>query len=383
MMFIVGRPRSIWRKPAAMFPIHCLILMIFFCAARAITPEVDDHGAVLQILTSGWDQGCLSNMARLEDGQWVNGPWMAPVSNGGVAPFDHTFNAYNLFVDPLHQFAFCAMQKNACSNWIKMFGKLKRDDPDFAGGTDYYLPQKSVELAGSDSVAQLFSNPGAVRAVMIREPLARFVSAFLNKCFDASCGNGLCPRKQTAKGKAISFKTALEWVLESDPDNIDGHWGLQSAHCELNSRLGEYNLVTMMNKDSLGDDASCIMETAGIARFNVVGGGSTDRYWRSPNDTDPTAISDVGRTEEYVLKKLFSEHTADQFMRKFHKDYALFRLQPPEWIKEATGEWEDHLTAHCDKNPYAEFVQGPTLEEDEDDILKLAHAAGYFEQGRL
>ena len=53
------------------------------------------------------------------------------------------------------------------------------------------LPEKN---ARADEVIRLvFSDPNAVRAVFVRDPLERFASAFVNKCYDEVQGFSSTP----------------------------------------------------------------------------------------------------------------------------------------------------------------------------------------------
>ena len=50
--------------------------------------------------------------------------------------------------------------------------------------------------------------------------------------------------------------------------------------------------------------------------------------------------------ENDILKKPFTKEAALELMEKFRRDYDVFQLPVPEWIKSATGEWMDSLDHH-------------------------------------
>merc|ERR1719337_206568 len=80
---------------------------------------------------------------------------------------------------------------------------------------------------GVAGIKQVFADPEATRAVFVRDPLHRFLSAFLNKCYN--------PTDDEAQGQAgmasmqncpmykegIVFKDAVEWALQSDMNNVN------------------------------------------------------------------------------------------------------------------------------------------------------------------
>lgn len=153
--------------------------------------------------------------------------------------------ADGLFIHPPSNFAFCRIEKNACSSWLRVLNKIYHNDTNIKI-QDYHLPQKSLEKFGVEGLEEIFSNPNSVRAVMVRDPLARFASAFFSKCFSFNCNDRLCyPRTYYGlpRGQPISFRTALDWILDNSTDvteegeydssRIDGHYTLQAAHCDL------------------------------------------------------------------------------------------------------------------------------------------------------
>eukprot|EP00450_Noctiluca_scintillans_P038512 CAMPEP_0194480528 /NCGR_PEP_ID=MMETSP0253-20130528/3294_1 /TAXON_ID=2966 /ORGANISM="Noctiluca scintillans" /LENGTH=319 /DNA_ID=CAMNT_0039319921 /DNA_START=287 /DNA_END=1243 /DNA_ORIENTATION=- len=203
---------------------------------------------------------------------------------------------------------------------------------------------------------KVFSDPSAVRAVMVRDPLARFASGFLNKCFGGNCKNRLC-HAQKQRGTPISFATAVKWMLARNPWNAgnDKHWTLQAAHCDLKDQLGEYTIVGLMTKTSLHDDARCILELANISHAN--------------QDKHGNPIFASGRqsstAEEDMLKRMFTRKAARALMSHLRVDYDHFHLPEPAWISEATGELYSKVAPNCDPTFYREFRnnEGSSLTE--------------------
>lgn len=244
----------------------------------------------------------------------------------------------HVFVHPKSKFAFCIIEKNGCTTWSSVFNKLVygRD------GRNYNLGRKVHSKEKEDAV---FNDPSAVRAVMVRDPLARFASAFLNKCFDQGCKNSFCAaRKRSRRGKPISFATAVEWMLSRKPRTLDPHWQLQSEHCDLRTRLGEYTVIGLMSKSSFSDDARCILEMANISHTN--------------RDRNGKPIFYTGRqssiSEEDMLKRMFTPEAARALVRHMRQDYNVFQLQEPAWTSAATGELYAKVAPSCKVTFYRE-----------------------------
>jgi hypothetical protein len=99
--------------------------------------------------------------------------------------------------------------------------------------------------------------------------------------------------------------------------DIDVHWKLQSERCGIsNGSLGKYfTKIGNMTKESLVQDAECIMKQAGIHRYKLPASPTND--------------------------------TARLVMKKYQQDYDMLQLPEPEWISQATGEWFDRLDHHA------------------------------------
>jgi len=369
---------------------HLLSLISFYLASKrcsAYDPAKSESHALLQVQQSqrlNSTPDCLARMLRLVDGKWVTDPVVRSAVDA-VAPFEEdTFeeDTSHIFFDPVHKFAMCNIQKIGCTAWSHIEAKLWNDDPDLLLPTAFYdVRRESFGVVGREKATELFLDDNAVKAVFLRDPLARFVSAFLNKCFTEHCASELCyARPREMKGEAIDFGTAIQWMLKQDPSKVNGHWSLQSEHCGLKRRLREFNLVGLYTHETLGDDASCVMEVAGIDKFNVMGGGSTERYWRAGarNTYKSSEEKSALTNETVVLKKMFSRESAIRLKAKFAEDYSLFNFPYPSWIDEATGEWENMVPGSC-KDEFALTETSAVQFQDEDNIAILARRAGYFE----
>ena len=104
-----------------------------------------------------------------------------------------------------------------------------------------------------------------------------------------------------------------------------------------------------MEKDTFVSDSTCILEQAGLSRFNrKKRKGSNGKFWRG----DARTAEWLGGTyseeepEDEVLKKLFSPKMARKLVKKLQRDYDVLRLPEPAWIDDATGEWLDSSDHH-------------------------------------
>lgn len=343
-----------------------------------------------------WDEVHARNKPKLTNTQSVT----RTSRSKNFRDFDHGSGYQGLFVYPPANFAFCTIEKNACSAWTTVLSKLYRND------TGQRLPwpgvaQHAFDHFGPKSVRKVFRDRAAVKAVVVREPLSRFASAYLSKCVISQEANGhscntnpyCLARSEEDYGQPISFEKVVDWMLTVDPTDIDGHWSLQSEHCELRTRVREFSVIALYSKDSLARDSACIMKLAGISRFNTQGNGTDKPFWEDPSggaSERATSNPDI-LDEEQVLKRLFTPGAARRLIQHFHQDYKVFGFQEePEWVQHATGEWYRSLPDGCSQDipdafehSEASDMYGASAAPSwaglllEDDISALAAASGY------
>ena len=262
-----------------------------------------------------------------------------------------------LFIHPPSKFAFCLIPKNGCSQWTKVFNKLHYNNTNKSKSA-YSIHGDSVNKYGIESIERIFSDPDATKAVMVRDPLARFTSAYLNKCFADKCTSPLCYARKHAgkkKGQNVTFREAINWILDQDVSIINTHWRLQSEHCNLRNHIKDYTIIGRMEKETLSSDASCLMDKAGISMFNKANDSSPEPFWRDKKDMvskkHHSTKQELVRveSEEDVLKKLFTPRMARILVEKMQQDFDTFNLPTPSWIKDATGEWLDSNEHHVCK----------------------------------
>merc|ERR1712007_242564 len=183
----------------------------------------------------------------------------------------------------------------------------------------------------------VFSNRNATRAVFVRDPIARFASAFLMLC-ESGLTHENCPL-QTNFSKALTMKAAVEWASETDLWSANTHWRPQSAMCELRSRIEEYNIIGLYSKEHFAEDSACVLETAGLSEYTA--------YWETQIDSRNTFSSGTSAEETALLQRLFTREGANSLFTSYKDDYATFKFPLPKWIEGATGElYEADLRTH-------------------------------------
>jgi len=254
--------------------------------------------------------------------------------------FDSLFLDFDsLFVHPESNFAFCSMPKVGCTEWTQVLHKIFYNDIKYDGGPDYAVRTTSLAYSGFKGAENVFNDAQAIRAVIVRDPLERFVSAFLDKCLREDCGSRQCIfRKQRG---AISLKTAVDGMLAMNPAGVaNTHWRIQSHQCGLGKYVNSYNIVVKFTKDTLASDSACILELAGLSRFDYA--NETRSFWHASSTRGPRQGGNNEREQE-LLKRMFTKAAARRLMEHLREDYRTFNWTEPTWVAEATGELYETL----------------------------------------
>lgn len=269
------------------------------------------------------------------------------VNVGSYSP--HPSHIVDLFIYPPAGFAFCPIEKNAVSGWSTVFSKILEEEAGpryeadkehyhklFPNHPNYHSGQASQFVYGRAGMEEVFANPRGVRAVFVREPLARFASAFMDKCARPTERNTVhCPTHTNI------FKDAVEWALRTDMSVVNPHWLPQAYHCELHKYISAYTVIGVIDKtnnvNQYPRDAACLLEEAGLSRFDIFS-NQTDVGERPHCPT--CAATSMSASEEDILKRLFTPDAARALIKRLQIDYDTFGfVKEPAWVAAATGEW--------------------------------------------
>jgi len=286
-----------------------------------------------------------------------------------------------LFVSKAANFAFCLIEKNSASTWTSIFHKLTTGRLNL-NDADYDIAQDTFKKENAEAV---FRDWNSTRVVWVRDPLERLLSGFLSKCHVGDFEH--CIFDLNASVTKPSFSKVLNWFYSNGQDatHLDGHFQLQSRHCELYRRVQEYSHIVLMNKKSYAWDATCLLKHAKLGWLNNRGDG-TEFFQVAAN---PSTTADE---ETEFLKKFYTPDAAKALYEVYKEDYQTFNLAMPAWIMEATGEWFDVPPSQTTDSFLAGLSvlrvpdnanttkKGGTKAPqaiDIDDIATLARAAGY------
>lgn len=283
--------------------------------------------------------------------QWGTYP-DAPVLNASVFVRTQTSRIVipdktvrDLFVHPPSKFAFCWIPKVGSEQWNIVLTRVLYNNRSFNGGKHWGI----VDAAAArwpTGFQDVFNDPNAVRAVFVRDPIKRFVSAFLDKCLHPKSGPnggrfGNCPAhwdlsktdSNYNRSTDLTFRSVVDWIQKADLNSVNIHWRPQSHFCELRDRIRQFTVLGYMEKDTYANDASCLLDLAGLSNFKQ----KSD--WLIPKINVHTSST---QDEERMMQKYVTRPVAEKIMDAYYEDYNLFHFdRNPSWLEGATGELYD------------------------------------------
>eukprot|EP00798_Chlamydomonas_sp_ICE-L_P005098 gene5098-34898_t len=217
-------------------------------------------------------------------------------------------------------FVFCFIFKNSCSKLARLFARLEgkeywnESDEIHKKYTDFmrvkYLKTNNREVAG------WFQNASIRCVIMLRDPIERFMSAYLDRIVRKKFQGSRLSNHKWMKGK--DFGASIEDVhkfLDIETDwKTDDHIGQQVEWCGLR-RLGlqQWNVVALFKKHTIKDtfdDLGQILKLDGYLDGWGVGQNESiyDTYTAHQTNSDENPLMTVQICER--LKVIFAEDYA-------------------------------------------------------------------------
>jgi len=188
-----------------------------------------------------WD----NNGSIIPPGEW---PWASDPE-----PPEHDFIQYpqsRVLVAPKHKLAFCYIEKNACTEFNFLFDSLNSIDNDtWWNSTAGYQ---------NISLSSLTAANGWKWGVFLRDPAARYLSAWGSKCWQKEDNGWNCRPNADAlvfvnsstEVLASSFEQTTRKNHEDRSRLFDNpHWAQQSMFCGGLRDLSRFDFVGLVNKD--------------------------------------------------------------------------------------------------------------------------------------
>ena len=218
-------------------------------------------------------------------------------------------------------------------------------------------------IADEAELAAIFKDPTWTRAVVLRDPLDRFLASWVLLCLDKRTESWRRQHDrqgcQTTFGVTnASFTAAVStlnrtWWKGRDvlPGRTEDHWRLQSAFCNgtLRQNIREkYNFVENLTREAMREETTLRNVTIGLLSrvgIEVPEAEPGFRYhFPSPRDATFGHVSRRGRVGGWFIpltradrEKHYDTHLARTVLGHYAPDYSLLGLDVPRWAVEMAG----------------------------------------------
>ena len=185
----------------------------------------------------------------------------------------------HILVDTDNRLAFCSLEKIASSAWRRVMYLLahpreavnapRTDAAELAMHAWFFAHTrfravsggKPDELAGKRLAAVL--DPAYTASVVVRDPLDRFLSGFLNKCVQeadvkAAAAAHVCPVRRL-RTPGATLDSLLEFLLRRATEHTDPHFRPQTAFCGLRLLSSNYHVIAF---EDMADGAESLLAVA-------------------------------------------------------------------------------------------------------------------------
>ena len=232
------------------------------------------------------------------DGQQKNNVSLDSIEIPEVLPTDKIYaNARTVFVIPEYKLIFITFPKVACSEWKRMFMRIN-GNPNWCKirGFNAHDPEKNkisiLSEYSTEIATAMMTSPIWTRAVFVREPKERVLSAFLDKSlredyFAKKCCDKIPNEedKVTCKQNQKIFKSFLHFVSEYPDICFDVHWEAQVT--KVDKKWWPY-IDFIGQQSNLLEDSKKLLESLKSTKDPVPDRSAWNRYgvsgWGNDNE---------------------------------------------------------------------------------------------------
>jgi len=254
------------------------------------------------------------------------------------------------FIVPEHRLIFCATPKVASEAWLRLLRRMAGFSNWRAGGV--YFLDKFKRVGGLQQLRELphtialqhMRSEKWTRAVVVRDPAERLLSAYLDKIAQSRDSAPQLEKYShdlfnlsVASFPNTSFHSFVDRALYglSRGYRTDQHWWPQAANCALRSWLPAYNVVLQVDGQTpLPSLLACLLnETARHSQRPAMVSTLTDTFDLPPRPEVTTAGSGAGGSHatdaHAVLRRYYTPSLLRRVVNAYAEDYFLFQLPVP------------------------------------------------------
>ena len=233
------------------------------------------------------------------------------------------------FVVESHKLVFFFIPKVACTVWKQLFRRMEGYDNWIGKNTNIHDPQKNglkyLNYYSLKDATRIINDPAYTKAIFVRDPKDRFLSAFLDKGLQMNGTHVTDKCCRTDKQCWPRPKRSLTNFFDLTEVCHDAHW--QPMHERLDSKyLPLIDFVGSM--DNQQDDARRLLQTIGAWEgYGASGWGvnGTEQIFQSKSSVNHATSSSASHAWDR-LNKYYTPELERAVEERFSGDYDSFHL---------------------------------------------------------
>eukprot|EP01084_Bolivina_argentea_P263860 446767_1 len=248
-------------------------------------------------------------------------------------------------VDTEHKLLYCAIPKIACVMFKNLFYAIQHNDIyikqiDYAPNYNHINDENQIE-AKLKSIHSRIKNTMDIndymdiitdrqyqKLVILRDPLERLLSGFLDKCLYGPTNGRFCEGRKTT-----NFTVFVERIIGKINSNseIDRHFRPQHSFCNLEETFMYYNNVIIYGYESIGNDTLMFLKSINRDEFYYHWGIYHNETMFKGSKVHVT-YNATGTNSSMFYQRYYTKQLAMKCIKAFEIDYKLFNLPLPQWI---------------------------------------------------
>ncbi|CAE7249911.1 Chst8 [Symbiodinium natans] len=250
--------------------------------------------------------------------------WYANQSDAWLAPF----------VIPSRRIVFCDVQKAGSSRWLRLLRWLA-GSPDWDGNPHFLDSEghpgglRRLEHLPREEAVQIMRDPKWTKIAVVRDPLDRLRSAYLDRVVGATEPNEIFEKRLFAHYQSLASMSFSDFLARVELgmhflENEDVHWQRQSRRCDLGKFLPLYHHVFIIppDKSARAEVSDCVLEALAKTAPNPA-------EVRNFSMTSRASESLVAHRTDAESHSTYDEELCLKARQLYAEDYEVFQMQRP------------------------------------------------------